>query len=227
MLVNNYLQKSIAPNIKSIKGGEKGIKVAYGFMPQSSDIGYIWIPSWEVELSDDEIESIFVEIKNAKGLIFDMRQNGGGDPSLAVKFAAYFTDREIYTGYEHFKTGPGINDFSDSKIYLSPTNSSNKFLKPTVVLTDRFCYSASTTFAYSVNPLNNITFIGQRTGGGSGSVADGYLANGWQWSLSTSEFIDHLGNHLDDGFEPDIAVTFDTLITTKDEIIERAILELQ
>ncbi len=94
-------------------------------------------------------------------------------------------------------------------------------------MTDRYCYSASTTFAYSTNPLSNVTFIGQRTGGGSGSVADGFLANGWHWSLSTSEFIDHLGNHLDDGFDPDIPVLLDLDDNTKDEVIERAILELQ
>ena len=227
IIIDNYLQQSVAPNIKSIIGGEMGIKAVYGFLPQSNDIGYIWIPSWNIQLSDEEIENIFVEIKDAKGLIFDIRQNSGGDPSLAVKFAAYFTDKAVYTGYEHFKTGPNPNDFSDSKVYLEPTSSSNKFLKPIAVLTDRFCYSASTTFAYSVNPLDNVTFIGQRTGGGSGSVADGYLANGWKWSLSTSEFIDHLGNHLDDGFDPDIFVVTDTLVTTQDEVVERALLELQ
>jgi len=227
ILFDNYLYKSIAPNIKVINGGATGIKIAYGFMPQSNKIAYMWIPSWNIELSDDEIESVFVEIKNAKGLIIDMRTNTGGDPSLAVKFASYLTNNPVYTGFERFKTGPSVDDFSDSKIYLHETKSSNKFLKPVMVLIDRNCYSASTTFAYSVNPLDNITFIGQRTGGGSGSVADGYLANGWKWSLSTSEFIDHNNKHLDDGFDPDIKVALDTIDKTKDEVIERALIELQ
>lgn len=227
ILTNNYVAESINPSIVLLLTEEDYLRVIYGTLPQDNDIAYVWIPSWDVEISDKEIEKIFTDLGNAKGMIFDMRQNGGGDPSLAAKFASYFTDKPVYTGFERFKIGPGINDFSDSKIYLEPTSSSNKFLKPVMVLTGRFCYSASTTFAYSVNPLDNITFIGQRTGGGSGSVADGYLANGWNWSLSTSEFIDHLGNHLDDGFDPDISVVLDTLDTTKDEVIERAIIELQ
>ena len=126
------------------------------------------IPSWNNDITDEETEAIFLHIKEAKGLIFDMRQNTGGDPSLATKFASYFTEKPVYTGFERFKTGPGTNDFSDSKVNLQPAKSDNKFLKPVAVLTDRFCYSASTTFAYSVNPLSNVTFVGQRTGGGSG-----------------------------------------------------------
>ena len=69
--------------------------------------------------------------------------------------------------------------------------------------------------------------MGQRSGGGSGSVADGYLANGWYWSLSTSEFIDAKGRHLDDGVDADIPVALDLTDTTKDEVMEAAILDLQ
>ncbi len=228
ILLENYIGRDINPNLKAIfTENETSARAVYGFLPQNDNIAYIWIPSWDVEILDDEIESIFLHIKDAKALIFDMRQNTGGDPSLATKFAAYFTGKPVYTGFERFKIGPLGDDFSDSPVTLQPAKSDNKFLKPVAVLTDRLCYSASTTFAYSVNPIENITFIGQRTGGGSGSVADGYLANGWKWSLSTSEFIDHLDNHLDDGFNPDIAVALDTLDKSQDEVIERAILELQ
>ncbi len=54
-------------------------------------------------------------------------------------------------------------------------------------------------------------------------MADGYLANGWKYSLSTSEFIDWEGRHLDDGFEPDIKVDMDLKVKDKDEIIEKAL----
>lgn len=227
ILFNVYLQNTNNNIHYLFYDDGESIKAIYGFLPQDNEIAYLWIPSWDVEIDDDKIDELFSTIKGAKGLIIDIRQNTGGDPSLAAKFASYLTNKSIYTGFERFKTGPGVNDFSDSKIYLHPTNSSSRFLKPVAVLTDRLSYSASTTFAYSVNPLQNITFIGQKMGGGSGSFSDGFLANGWKWSLSTSEFIDHLGNHLDDGFEPDIAVSLDTLITNKDEVVERALLELQ
>lgn len=227
ILFENYIDQTTNPSMKTLEGDGFLSKVTWGVLNQDTDIGYIWIPSWDVEISEDEIEMIFFDLKDTKGLIFDMRLNGGGDPSLATTFASYFTDMPIYTGFERFKTGPGLNDFSDSPVTLQPADSENKYLKPVAVLIDRNVYSASTTFSYSVFPLETMTFIGQRAGGGSGSVADGYLANGWHWSLSVSEFIDYQNRHLDDGFDPDIMVELDATDISKDELIERAIQELQ
>lgn len=230
ILVDNYIGSSINPGMKTLydENNPAQAMVIYGKLIQDNQIAYMFIPSWDANISDDQIETIFASFVNAKGLIIDIRQNTGGFPDLATKFASYLVGGDdVYTGFERFKTGPGEDEFSDSKMYLKQAKSDVRYNKPVAVLTDRFCYSASTTFLYSVNPLVNVTTIGQRSGGGSGSVADGYLANGWQWSLSTSEFIDHLGNHLDNGIEPDLIVSLDTLVITQDEIIERAILELQ
>ena len=213
--------------MQSLEGGALGFRTFWGRLNEDNEIGYLWIPSWNEEISDDEIKQIFADLKDTKGLIFDMRLNTGGDPSLATKFASYFTDKPIDTGFERFKTGPGINDFSDSQVILQPASSNDKYLKEVRVLTDRNVYSASTTFLYSVDPIETIKTMGQRSGGGSGSVADGYLANGWYWGLSTSEFIDAKGRHLDDGVEPDISVALDLTDTTKDEVVEAAILDLQ
>jgi hypothetical protein len=228
VLFDNYLAGTINPTIQFLwLEDSSDIRAVYGTLPQDANLGYLWIPSWNNDITDDEIDVIFDNIKDKKGLIFDMRYNTGGDPSLATKFASYFTDQEVYTGFERFKVGAASNDFADSPVTLQPTSKTNKFLKPVAVLTDRFVYSASTTFLYSVRPIDRFMTIGQRSGGGSGSVADGYLANGWKWSLSTSEFIDDLGRHLDDGVEPTISVPLDTMVTTMDEVVERAILELQ
>ncbi len=226
-LINNYLLSTINPNIKVLEGGAVGFRMLYGPLNQAPDIAYCWVPSWNEEITDAEIEAFFASIKDSKGLVLDMRINGGGDPTLATKFASYFTDKAIPAGFERFKTGPGKNDFSDSPAELQPSGSANTYLKPVIILTDRNVYSASTTFLYMVDPLPQIKTMGQRTGGGSGSVAEGFLANGWFWSLSSSEFIDAQGRHLDDGVEPDIPVALDLTVTTKDEVLERAILELQ
>jgi hypothetical protein len=220
LLQDYYTGANVAPNIQRFEK-EDG-DVLYGYLPQSSTVAYIQIPSFLIDMTDEELETMFQSISSSVGLILDVRGNGGGDPALATKIASYFMSSQTYTGFERFKIGPGANDFSDSPSYVTPSNSAHKYLKPVVVLTDRGVYSATTTLCYNLNPLPQVTFLGQRTGGGSGSVADGYLANGWHWSLSTSEFIDHLGNHLDDGIDPDISVAF---INNNgvDELIEAAI----
>ncbi|MFT5822823.1 MAG: hypothetical protein ACI8ZM_004080 [Crocinitomix sp.] len=232
ILIDNYIGATVAPEINSLGTiGESDLRMVYGRLPQDNEVGYINIPSFNVEISNEELETVFQSLNSAKGIIIDIRGNTGGNPALATNIAAYFTDEEVYIGYENFKIGPAADGFMRSPANLKPATTENRFLKPVAVLTDRFVYSAATTFCYSVNPLDNVTFIGQRTGGGSGSVAAGYLANGWIWNMSISEFVgvadDGSEHHLDNGFEPDINVMLDTMDKTKDEIIERAILELQ
>jgi len=189
------------------------------------NIGYIFIPTFNVDLPEEEINTILTHFKDTKGLIIDVRLNGGGSPEASTRLAGHFTAKEIVTGFERFKIGPGANDFKDSPATSIPA-SENIYLKPVMVLTNRLCYSATTTFIYQTNPLDHVKYIGSRTGGGSGSVADGFLANGWKYSLSTSEFIDHEGRHLDDGFDPDIEVFMDDMNIEVDEVIQRAIEEI-
>ena len=208
-----YLQDTEAIN-------ESGI--LYKIM--DGNIGYMFVQQFE-NFEKEDVETVIKYLKDTKGLIIDVRGNGGGDPGLAAEIASHFTNKEIYVGYERFKSGPGPNDFSDSPMNLLPT-SGTYYDKPVAILTNRGCYSATTTMIYMMNPLPQVTIIGDRTGGGSGSVAEGYLGNGWIWAMSTSEFIDHEERHLDDGYDPDIFVQLDTTDKTKDEIIERAILEL-
>ncbi len=212
-ILSNYLQNTEVINESAIF-----YKILDG------NIGYMFVPSFD-NFETSDIEKVISYMKDTRGLIIDVRGNGGGDPELAADIASHFTDKEVYAGFERFKSGPGPNDFSDSKMNLLPT-SGTYYGKPVAILTNRGCYSATTTMIYMMNPLEQVTIIGDRTGGGSGSVAEGYLGNSFIWAMSTSEFIDHEGRHLDDGYDPDILVQLDTTDKTKDEIIERAVLEL-
>lgn len=191
----------------------------------TEDIGYIFIPTFNMDIPEEKINDILTQLKDTKGLIIDVRMNTGGLPDVATRLAAHFTDKEIVTGFERFKIGPGAEEFKNSPANSIPADG-EIYTKPVMVLTNGLCYSATTTFIYQTNPLDNVTFIGSRTGGGSGSVADGFLSNGWKYSLSISEFIDHEGRHLDDGFDPDIEVFLDEGNIGVDEVIQRAIEEI-
>jgi len=190
-----------------------------------NNIGYIEYRDFDKKVTTKMMNNLLTYFKDTKGIILDVRGNGGGDPYYAYLIASHFADKETYIGFERFRTGPKPDNFSDSKIYLKPSKGVN-YTKNVMILTNRACFSATTTLIYYLNPFMHITFVGALTGGGSGSVADGRLANGWEYSLSSSEFIDWEGRHLDDGFDPDIEINMDTLDTSKDEIIERAILEI-
>jgi len=192
---------------------------------ENDQIGYIELRGFGAEYTDSEVDDVLTYFSDTKGIIFDVRENGGGDPFMAILFARHFADKEYFIGDEYFKTGPAPDDFSISKMYLKPA-SGVIYTNPIKILTNRLCFSATTSFIYNMDYIPYTNTIGRRTGGGSGSTADGFLANGWHWQMSTSEFIDKNGKHWDNGVDPDINVQLDTLDRSQDEIIERAIQEI-
>ena len=103
--------------------------VLYGTVPNHADIGYIWIPSFNSPIEDEQLETISASFKDTKGLILDVRLNGCGDPALATKVASYFTDKPVDIGYERFKTGRWAHNFTNCYITLQPIVSTNKYLK--------------------------------------------------------------------------------------------------
>lgn len=210
---------------KYLGNNYKNIGDSLQYTTLSNNIALVVYRDFDSKITEESINKMLTEIENTKGMILDVRGNGGGDPEYAGLLASHFTDKRVYTGYESFKTGPGKNDFSKSNIYLIPS-SGVKYLKPVALLTDRGCYSATLTLQYLTDPLENVFSVGAKSGGGSGSTSDGQLTNGWIYSLSVSEFIDAKGRHIDDGIVPDIESHLDPINKDKDEIIETAITEI-
>ncbi|TAJ11623.1 hypothetical protein DMA11_15985 [Marinilabiliaceae bacterium JC017] len=200
-----------------------GDSMAYSILPPN--IGLVVYRDFQSEITDEGINGMLTDLKDTRGLIIDVRGNGGGDPEYAGMLASHFTEEKVYTGYELFKTGPGENAFSKSEVSLRPTNGVT-YLKPIAILTDRGVFSATTTLLYMTDPLPQVFTVGAKSGGGSGSTSDGQLANGWIYSLSVSEYIDAKERHLDDGVMPDVEAHLNTNHPNTDEIIERAIMEI-
>jgi len=69
--------------------------------------------------------------------------------------------------------------------------------------------------------------MGDTTGGGAGVPRPYMLANGWNFFTVDNFALDAQGNHIELGIAPDIYVEMDETNPGVDEILERAIRELQ
>lgn len=221
----NYRQRTIAefyiPDIWLTGAFE------HGFL-ENKEIGYIRYGSFLSEFSDEALDLILNRYQSTKGLILDLRANGGGNIFNIPKILGRFTDTKTLSGYSITRNGPNHNDFSNKENFFITPYSGVKYLKPVIVLIDRGSYSATTFFALATKAFPNITLLGDTTGGGGGLPNGGQLPNGWTYRFSISQLFDLNGNnYAEDGVPADIQAAFDWNDLTKDEILERAILELQ
>jgi C-terminal processing protease CtpA/Prc len=96
-----------------------------------------------------------------------------------------------------------------------------------MMLIDRGTYSAGSFTALSTRAIPRITLVGDTTGGGLGLPNGGQLPNGWTYRFSITQTLDaNLNNEYESGVPPDIRVITNLSDRTKDEVIERAKLEI-
>ena len=110
------------------------------------NIGYIRCATFEYGLGSGNLNEILAYFLTARGLIIDIRNNGGGMISSAEELAARFTNDDILVGYFQHKTGRGHNDFSAMKEQWLHPSRGLRWQKPVVVLTNRGVYSAANEF---------------------------------------------------------------------------------
>jgi C-terminal processing protease CtpA/Prc len=161
------------------------------------------------------------------GLILDLRQNGGGNSFNVPIILERFNDKDRTVGYFITRNGKNHDDFGPQEPFNLLKSEQSTYLKPVAVLIDKGSYSATTMFAVATKSMPNLVLIGDTTGGGGGLPNGGELPNGWTYRFSISQLLDINGNnYAENGVPPDIYQLFDWSDLTKDEIVDRALLEL-
>lgn len=165
-------------------------------------VGYIRFSSFSTSVTKGDIDFIINKYRDLRGIIIDVRSNGGGYVSNVFTMCNAFADkrRHIYTSY--IKTGPGHEDFSGpNKVYAEP-DTDDPYTKPVCVLTNRSCYSATSFFVLAMKAFPHVTTIGDTTGGGLGAPTGAELPNGWSFRFSCTRTLSPDGINYEDGVPP-------------------------
>lgn len=191
----------------------------------NGDIGYVYYGNFSNRFGNSNIAAIFNYFKNCKGLILDVRDNGGGYLDMSEQFASYFLKTDTITGYMQHKTGEGHTEFSVAQAIRTPASKTLQWRLPVVVLTNRMSFSATNSFVVRMKLAPNATIVGDKTGGGGGLPFSSEIPNGWMVRFSASPMFDTNMNHTEWGIDPDVKVNMKTTDIEKgyDSIIERAI----
>jgi hypothetical protein len=220
---NNYNERLVRTNYLSANPYQTG--GLYHDILQTN-IGYVRYNSFSDPISDFDWSLVIARYKNTKGLIIDMRQNGGGSVGNVFTTLSHFVNSSTEIFQTHIKNGPEHNNFTEyQKVIAEPASSYLWVDKPVVVLVDRGSYSATSFFALSTKAINHIYLVGDTTGGGLGAPTSGQLSNGWTYRFSASQTLSLDGFNWENGVPPDVFAELNDqdVLLGKDGVIEAAV----
>lgn len=105
-------------------------------------------------------------LANTDALIFDLRQNGGGSPSMIQLITSYLLEEPTHLNSFYVRQSDSIEQFWTSAFVEGPRLSD----VDVYVLTSSFTFSAAEEFTYNLKNLKRATIIGETTGGGAHPV---------------------------------------------------------
>lgn len=193
---------------------------------EEENIGYMRYSSFSGSAGTAFLTQMFVNFKETAGLIIDVRDNPGGDLTNVESFIRHFIDKPITGGYIRHKTGPGHNEFSEPyPMNYEPAQVGVIWLKPVVVLTNRSTFSAANNFVSIMKDLDQVTVIGDTTGGGCGMPYSSEIPVGWGVRFSAVPIYNSKMELTEFGIAPHIHVDMEPEMEAKgiDTILESAI----
>lgn len=213
----HVVQKYYIPNYKTYGSFTHDMIV-------NTNVGYIRYSSFSNPVTPENMSYLTNLYKNCDGLILDLRANGGGSVSNIPIILEAFCNERTHVANTIHRNGPFKDDFGPEEPIYILKGSGTVYLKPVMVLIDRYSYSATTFFSLCTKPFAHIRLVGDATGGGGGLPNGGQLPNGWTYRFSVSQILDLQGNnYAEAGVPPDIMASFNWNDMSKDEIIDEAI----
>lgn len=129
------------------------------------NIGYIDLRGFfDPDLGKDTVAAAMSFVSNTDALIFDLRQNGGGDPAMVALICSYlFGSEPVHLNDLHWREGNRVEEFWTKPSGLSPRYEG----KDIYVLTSGRTFSGAEEFTYNLKNLKRATIVGETTGGGA------------------------------------------------------------
>lgn len=134
----------------------------------SGNIGYLKLDSFErADLGGDTAVAAMGFLSGSEALIVDLRDNGGGDPTMVQLITSYLVPSEpVHFSSFYIRKGEKTRQFW-TQAWVPGTRLP---AVPVFLLTSGRTFSAAEDFAYSLKSLKRATIVGETTGGGAHPV---------------------------------------------------------
>lgn len=183
-------------------------RFVYGWVGER--IGYIHLSDFYSDPDTDaaRADTALLALGDARGIILDVRNHGGGYDRTAQLIASRFADRRRLYQQSRIRVGPAPEAFSAPRHWQLEPLAEGRESRPTIVLTGPHSMSAAENFVLAMRVLPNVLIVGERTAGVFADIYTDHLPGGWQFAVPYTEHLDHLGRSWEGvGLIPDVLVS--------------------
>jgi hypothetical protein len=177
-------------------------------------IGYFKLNSFpEVSVCQRTVESAMASLSHADAVIFDLRDNRGGQPEMVMLMASYLFDHPEYM----YSPRENITERSWTR---SPVAENSLAGKPVYILTSERTFSAAEHFTYDMKLLKRATIVGEKTAGAAHSGVFHRIDDHFGMGVPETKAINPFAatDWAEVGVEPDVKVKAADALETAEKL---------
>ncbi|MBV9768296.1 MAG: S41 family peptidase [Bryobacterales bacterium] len=155
-------------------------------------------------------------LANTDSVIFDLRENGGGDPAMVTFIASYLFDKSTHLNDLYNRKEDSTQQFWTFS-YVPGERLARQSL---FVLTSKQTFSGAEEFTYDLKNQKRATIVGETTGGGAHPVAGHPVADYFMVAVPFAKAVNPVSktNWEGTGVEPDVKVPAADALTTAEKL---------
>lgn len=186
------------------------------------NIGYLDLRGFmEIRFAEEVAVPAMNKLIQADAIIFDLRKNGGGSPSMIRFICSYLFNEPTHLNTFYWRPA---NNYSETWTNPSMVSQTKQDI-PVYILTSNYTFSAAEEFTYDLKNLNRATVIGETTGGGAHPGGPIVINQGFFVNVPQGRAINPVTqtNWEGVGVEPHIKVDADAALERALELARKAI----
>lgn len=164
-------------------------------------------------------------LAHTDAVIFDLRENGGGDPKMVDMVVSYLFDKPTHINDLYYR-----KDDKTTQYWTLPYLPGSRLAtQPVYVLTSKRTFSGGEEFCYDLKTQKRATLVGETTGGGAHPVSGHRIDDHFMIGVPEGRPINPITQKdwEGTGVEPDVKVKADDALTTAQKLAADKVREMR